>query len=121
MTEEKLVRINEFKSLFYNQIVAWLRAQNSKHAELGETRLILFFERAFADAQPVDAAPIIHGRWQVNDCDGGDPGYYEAYIEVHCSECGYALGAESGQYGWYYGDPFPMHYCPNCGAKMDQK
>lgn len=59
-----------------------------------------------------------NGVWLVDDYDSGDPGYYAAFIEVHCSECGYDLGAESGQYGWSYGDPFPMPYCPNCGADM---
>ena len=67
----------------------------------------------------VDAVPVVHGRWNIDDYDSGDPGYYSAFIEVHCSECGYELGAESGQYGWCYGDPFPLNYCPNCGAKMD--
>ena len=67
----------------------------------------------------VDAVPVVHGIWLVDDYDSGDPGYYSAFIEVHCSECGYELGAESGQYGWCYGDRFPLNYCPNCGAKMD--
>ena len=67
----------------------------------------------------VDAVEVVHGIWFVDDYDSGDPGYYSAYIEVHCSKCGYELGAESGQYGWAYGDPFPLNYCPNCGAKMD--
>ena len=66
----------------------------------------------------VDAVEVVHGIWFVDDYDSGDPGYYSAYIEVHCSKCGYELGAESGQYGWAYGDPFPLNYCPNCGAKM---
>ena len=67
----------------------------------------------------VDAAPVVHGRWLVDDYDSGELEDYAAYIEVHCSECGYGLGAESGQYGWGNGDPFPLHFCPNCGAKMD--
>lgn len=67
----------------------------------------------------VDAVEVVHGYWHIDDYDSGDPGYYSAYIEVHCSKCGYELGAESGQYGWSYGDPFPLNYCPNCGAKMD--
>lgn len=58
------------------------------------------------------------GVWLVDDCDSGEPGGYEAFIEVHCSECGYELGAESGEYGWLYGEPFPLQYCPNCGADM---
>ena len=71
------------------------------------------------NAPTVDAVELVHGVWVVEDYDSGDPGYYSAFIEVHCSKCGYELGAESGQYGWCYGDPFPLNYCPNCGAKMD--
>ena len=76
--------------------------------------------KAWLDEAPtVDAVEVVHGTWLVDDYDSGDPGYYSAFIEVHCSKCGYNLGAESGTYGWLYGDPFPMNYCPNCGAKMD--
>lgn len=67
----------------------------------------------------VDAVEVVHGYWHIDDCDSGDPYEYAAFIEVHCSECGYELGAESGQYEWTYGDPFPLNYCPNCGAHMD--
>ena len=74
---------------------------------------------AIYNAPTVDAAPVVHGYWHIDDYDSGEPDGYAAFIEVHCSECGYELGAESGQYGWAYGDPFPLKYCPNCGAKMD--
>lgn len=74
---------------------------------------------AIEDAPTVDAVEVVHGRWLVDEYDSGEMGDYAAYVEVHCSECGYGLGAESGQYGWRDGDPFPLHFCPNCGAKMD--
>ena len=68
-----------------------------------------------------DVVAVKHGRWVTDECDPGEPDGYAAFIEVHCSECECALGVENGQHEWYYGDPFPMRYCPNCGAKMDQK
>ena len=72
------------------------------------------------ETQPtVDAVKVVHGHWHVTDCDSGEPEGYAAFIEVHCSECGYELGAENGEFGWTYGEPFPLSYCPNCGAKMD--
>ena len=71
------------------------------------------------EAPTVDAVEVVHGYWHIDDYDSGEPDGYAAFIEVHCSECGYELGAESGQYGWAYGDPFPLKYCPNCGARMD--
>ena len=70
-------------------------------------------------AHTVDAVEVVHAYWHIDDYDSGEPDGYAAFIEVHCSKCGYELGAESGQYGWAYGDPFPLNYCPNCGAKME--
>ena len=76
-------------------------------------------KRSVKNAPTVDAVEVVHGCWHIDDYDSGEPYGYAAFIEVHCSKCGYELGAESGQYGWDYGDPFPLKYCPNCGARMD--
>lgn len=63
---------------------------------------------------------VVPGRgcWMTDEADAGEPGGYEAFIEVHCSECRYSIGIEDGEYGWYYGDPFPFNFCPCCGADM---
>lgn len=45
-------------------------------------------------APTIDAEPVKRGKW----------------IEEHCSEC--------GQYV-YHGDA--RNYCPNCGARMDER
>lgn len=66
-----------------------------------------------------DVVPVVHSEWRTDEADSGDPGYYSAYIDVHCLECGFTAGLETGQYDWTYGDPFPWKYCPNCGARMD--
>lgn len=71
------------------------------------------------NAPTIDAVPVVHGRWITEDADTGELGAYSAFLAVKCSECDCDYSAESGQYGWYLGDPFPYHYCPNCGAKMD--
>lgn len=51
-----------------------------------------------------DVQPVKHGKWEVGDIS------YRYPSGVHyCSVCDYI-------------DPFStgsMHYCPNCGAKMD--
>ena len=73
------------------------------------------------NAPTVDAVEVVHGRWIVEDADSGELGVYAAFLVVNCSECGYDYSVESGQYGWYMGDPFPYNYCPNCGAKMDME
>lgn len=50
-------------------------------------------------APTIEAEPIKHGRWVETDRD--DPCYYA------CSLCGKR-------------SDFKEHYCPNCGAKMDE-
>lgn len=47
----------------------------------------------------VDAAPVVHGRWQSNGIHGS--------VLCRCSECHYDAAAYS------------FRYCPMCGAKMD--
>lgn len=57
------------------------------------------------EAPTIDAAPVVHGRWEFpifeDEEDGLDP-------RVKCSECGCI---EAALAKW--------NYCPNCGAKMD--
>lgn len=56
-------------------------------------------------APTVDAVPVVHGRW-IHDGQRINGG-----IDwCHCSECGKS-------------DNFcaRTNYCPNCGAKMDEK
>lgn len=81
-----------------------------KRLELGEHS---FIERVFADGvyaiieqfPAADVTPVVHGRW-IHDgrrIEGG--------IDwCHCSECGKS-------------DNFcaRTNYCPNCGAKMNEK
>lgn len=53
----------------------------------------------------VDAAPVVHGRWEYN------PPTINAYGQLRCSIC-----------NWWTLDPSvdrSYSYCPNCGAKMD--
>ena len=51
----------------------------------------------------VDVAPVVHGRWETNS-DRPD--------SLICSvcKCGFDM--------WKHD---PHNYCPNCGAKMDEK
>ena len=105
-SEKRLIDVEQAKRATYEEIF-WTESEQA------------VVRNFLAKLPKVDAVEVVHGIWLVDDYDSGDPGYYSAYIEVHCSKCGDELGAESGQYGWSYGDPFPLNYCPNCGAKMD--
>lgn len=57
--------------------------------------------KAMLETQPaVDAAPIVHAQW-IEEPD--------RYYHWRCSACGFVEGVVSKFY----------HYCPDCGAKMD--
>lgn len=55
---------------------------------------------ALDDAPTVEAAPVVHGKWDV----------FRKGIDYQCSEC-------------YWSTDFniPRNFCPNCGAKMNGK
>lgn len=55
--------------------------------------------RVIESILPIDAVPVVHGRW-VYEHD--DP------VLMPCSVCGYQV--------YRYNN---TNYCPNCGAKMD--
>lgn len=66
----------------------------------------------FLDSAPtVDAAPVVHGRW---DGEGDGLADGEIVLDVwYCSECGHCIDDGTD-------DPCVLpNYCPNCGAKMD--
>lgn len=62
-------------------------------------------------APTVDAAPVVHGRW---DGEGDGLADGEIVLDVwYCSECGHCIDDGTD-------DPCVLpNYCPNCGAKMD--
>ena len=66
--------------------------------------------KQIADAPTVDAVPVRHGHWIMNEDD-----------ELYCSVCGYIASLDSDEYFYRskirFDDSF---YCPNCGAKMDE-
>ena len=55
------------------------------------------FEAAILKIQSADVAPVCHGRWKRYGKNLGE-----------CSECGEIVSVRN-------------NYCPNCGAKMDEK
>ena len=62
------------------------------------------FDSLVCDAPTVDAVEVVHGRW-LSVGDSLFPGTQEK-----CSLCGFRKGV-----GYVY------HYCPNCGARMDEQ
>ena len=68
-------------------------------------------EAIINNAPTIDAVPVVRGEWMPTDMGGGETD--EAYV---CSVCGEP---------WTLIDGTPrennMHYCPNCGAKMESE
>ena len=58
----------------------------------------------------VDAEPVRHGKYIGTEFDGYADGC-SVYYEWKCSECGCVFEEEEPTY----------NYCPNCGAKMDER
>ena len=57
------------------------------------------------DAPTIDAEPVVHGYWTVDEKHTE-----EIYTNpVYCSVCGKDVVMDYGEYA---------PYCPNCGAKM---
>lgn len=63
--------------------------------------LVHHFERILEDVPTVDAAPVVHGRWETVPLLGGN------FVSTNCSVCG---SFPASRY-W--------KYCPKCGATMD--
>ena len=60
----------------------------------------------------VEAEPVRHGKWiygehEIAMCDG-----------YRCSKCGYFVPWDYGHKSIDYINEY--HYCPSCGAKMDE-
>ena len=64
---------------------------------------------------------VVRGEWVVDECDTTDDAPNFSWIDFHCSECNTDYGLEEGQYGWCRYEKIPYQYCPNCGAKMEDK
>ena len=66
------------------------------------------FEYRIADAPAVDAAPVVHARWEQRD-------EFDKYENTYtCSVCDEPLVLICGTPAENH-----MFYCPNCGARMD--
>ena len=63
----------------------------------------------WSENNPIDVAPVVHGRWIKNNNSLQTDDYYCCYFDYHCSECGKVVNNR-------YELP---KYCPNCGAKMN--
>lgn len=86
-------------------------------AEIQEHSDWLRFKEMIERQPTVDAAPVVHGRWE--DVFKGE----YAWKRYKCPVCReYALYRhEQDVLGKWKTVQVLANYCPNCGAKMDQK
>ena len=64
----------------------------------------------FEGLPAADVAEVRHGRWDASDRYK----FLDGSTCIRCTECGAALHLDEYQkYHW--------HYCPNCGARMDEE
>ena len=61
-------------------------------------------------ASRVDAAPVVHGRWEYVRLRKNKNGRSVRYIEKSCSECHSVVGKKT-----------IYTYCPHCGSKNGDK
>lgn len=78
------------------RIAALIEENKALHQDV---RRLTAAQKAKRELEAVDAAPVVHGRWQSNGIHGS--------VLCRCSECHYDAAAYS------------FRYCPMCGAKMD--
>ena len=80
----------------------WL-SQLDEEKEAGQLEAIQTCLSVLEDAPSVDAVPVVHGEWMLED----DRCFKNSVSK--CSACGkrYQLA------------PLSYNFCPNCGAKMD--
>ena len=110
-TEKRLIDPNALVAIF--EEIA--NEDESEYFHLDEITQEIF------DAPTVDAVEVVHGRWIWDVETHGDPMYcVDEDFGYRCSEC-QAWADEYGVEGDIYEEPptHILHYCPNCGAKMD--
>ena len=73
-------------------------------------KLTVVIEALLSKLPAADVAEVRHGRWDASDRYK----FLDGSTCIRCTECGAALHLDEYQkYHW--------HYCPNCGARMDEE
>lgn len=92
-----------------DELIKGIEADTGKSVQTTFTKSVCMILCKAIEQQPtVDAEPVKHGKWI-------DDGQYDNFFPHHewrCSEC--------GEHVLEIGTPW-FKYCPNCGARMDEK
>ena len=104
--EERLIDTAEYKA-FLQRYIKELHEVDAPMVAGAVERCLYKLE-----AQPtVDAVEVVHGRWEEDEAEAGDP--YDGnsvycFDVMRCSVCSECFDVSVA-----------YNYCPNCGAKMD--
>lgn len=90
----------------YNNLILLAKHQTGERQQgiLGVAETVRLFSAA-------DVAPVVHGRWIIGT-DNDD-------FDVKCSKCEWTDTFEVAGIATVERIAKAVHYCPNCGAKMD--
>lgn len=83
---------------------------NQRYTE-GWNDCLLRVKSMVSNAHAADAAPVVYGQWIIG-VDNDD-------FDVKCSKCEWADIFEVAGIAAVERIAKAMHYCPNCGARMD--
>ena len=109
MENKQGLRLQENVCMMFNRFLRLAATKEQESLRRSVETLILDMKQAYLEIQPVDAVEVVHAWWKADP----DPNR-ELYRQFSCSACG----------GWKHTlcyEHRDMHYCPNCGARMDGK
>lgn len=79
-----------------------------------------YIEYIIEKAPTAPIAEVKHGEWEWHTEQHGDPMYgVDEDFGYRCSECHMWADEWGVDNDVYEEPPTRLHYCPNCGAKMD--
>lgn len=97
--------------------IEWGKNADSEEIKTRAEQAIATFCEASLTARKMnkaDAAPVVHAHWiQTEIIDDDDP----TGINDRAAKCSNCEHIE----GWFYWAKTYYHFCPNCGAKMDEE
>ena len=109
-SEKQYISVSELKDRFKRR-VKWLEKDVHDPYSQGLFHGAEYDAKLIDEIPVVDAVEVVPGRWKIINTYFGD--------EATCSVCGFEMCVNEPGNGLRY--VWELHYCPNCGAKMDLK
>ena len=91
-----------------DQVIEWFRP----YGHSGKDIPFYVLDDDIFEMKAADVAPVVHGQWIIG-ADNDD-------FDVKCSKCEWTDIFEVAGIAAVERIAKAMHYCPNCGAKMEE-